>query len=162
MTPVNKKSPIGEYYEICSENNKLAQCLLCSIKISRGGEGKKATTTSLKNHLKTKHADQYAALINVPTTSGSNMGGTFTSTDAKMPAEPGTSRSKERQLTLKETSERKLLWDINDPKSINYHYLIGEIIALDNEPLSLVERVGFQRLMANALLPIIKYLVALT
>lgn len=79
------------------------------------------------------------------------MGGTSTSTDAKMPAEPGTSRSKERQLTLKETSERKLLWDINDPKSIKYHYLIGEMIALDNEPLSLVERVGFQRLMANAL-----------
>lgn len=79
------------------------------------------------------------------------MGGTSTSADAKMPAEPGTSRSKERQLTLKETSERKLLWDINDPKSIKYHYLIGEMIALDNEPLSLVERVGFQRLMANAL-----------
>lgn len=108
-------------------------------------------TTSLKNHLKTKHADQYAALINIPSTSGSNMGGTSTSTDAKMPAEPGTSRSKDRQLTLKETSERKLLWDINDPKSIKYHYLIGEMIALDNEPLSLVERVGFQRLMANAL-----------
>ncbi|KAF2897618.1 hypothetical protein ILUMI_08558 [Ignelater luminosus] len=151
MTPVNKKSPIWEYYEICSENNKLAQCLLCSIKISRGGEGKKATTTSLKNHLKTKHADQYAALINVPSTNGSNTGGTSTSTDSKMPAVPGTSRSKERQLTLKETSERKLLWDINDPKSIKYHYLIGEMIALDNEPLSLVERVGFQRLMANAL-----------
>ncbi|XP_054744485.1 zinc finger BED domain-containing protein 4-like [Anastrepha obliqua] len=68
-----------------------------------------------------------------------------------MPAVPGTSRSNERQLTLKETSERKLLWGINDSKSIKYYYLIGEMIALDNEPLSLVERVGFQRLMANAL-----------
>ncbi|GBP34206.1 Zinc finger BED domain-containing protein 4 [Eumeta japonica] len=79
-----------------------------------------------------------------------NKGGTSTSSDSKIPAVPGTSRSRDRQLTLKETSERKLLWDINVPKSIKYHYLIGEMIALDNEPLSLVERVGFHRLMAAA------------
>lgn len=107
-------------------------------------------TTSLKNHLRTKHAKQYATLTDVSSTSDSNKGGTSTSTDSKIPAVPGTSRSRDRQLTLKETSERKLLWDINDPKSIKYHYLIGEMIALDNEPLSLVERVGFQRLMATA------------
>ncbi|GBP20531.1 Zinc finger BED domain-containing protein 4 [Eumeta japonica] len=150
MSPINKKSAIWEYYEICSENNKLANCLLCSSKISKGVEGKKVTTTSLKNHLKSKHAEQYATLTNVPSTSGSNKSGTSTSTDSKIPAVPGTSRSRDRELTLKETSERKLLWDINDPKSIKYHYLIGEMIALDNEPLSLVERVGFQRLMATA------------
>lgn len=102
-------------------------------------------TTSLKNHLKTKHAEQYDTLTDAPC---SYKGGT--SSDSKILALPGTSRSRERQLTLKETSERKLLWDINDPKSRKYHYLIGEMIALDNEPLSLVERVGFQRLMEIA------------
>ncbi|CAF4951666.1 unnamed protein product [Pieris macdunnoughi] len=51
---VNKKSTIiWQYYEI----DKLAECLLCNNKISRGGEGKKGTTTSLKNHLRTKHAE---------------------------------------------------------------------------------------------------------
>jgi len=43
MASFNKKSPIWEYYEICSEDNKLAVCLLCNNKISRGGEGKKAS-----------------------------------------------------------------------------------------------------------------------
>jgi len=43
MASFNKKSPIWEYYEICSEDNKLAVCLLCNNKISRGGKGKKAS-----------------------------------------------------------------------------------------------------------------------
>lgn len=37
----NKKSPLWEYFDINSESNKLAICLLCNVNISRGGEGKK-------------------------------------------------------------------------------------------------------------------------
>ena len=47
--------------------------------------------------------------------------------------------------------ERKLLWDVNYAKAKTFHYLIAEMIASDNEPLSIVERVGFTRLMEKAL-----------
>ena len=42
MASAKKKSPLWEYFDINSENNKLAVCLLCNVNISRGGEGKKA------------------------------------------------------------------------------------------------------------------------
>lgn len=42
MASVKRKSPLWEYFDINSENNKLALCLLCCVNISRGGEGKKA------------------------------------------------------------------------------------------------------------------------
>lgn len=107
-------------------------------------------TTSLKNHLKSKHPDKYALLSTATSARSSKNDGTLPSTDSTILNLPGTSTSERRQITLKQTVERKLLWDINDPKSIKYHYLIGEMIALDNEPLSVVERVGFKRLLQNA------------
>ncbi|KAF2882687.1 hypothetical protein ILUMI_23489 [Ignelater luminosus] len=45
MTSVKKKSPLWEYLDINSDNNKFAVCLLCNVKISRGGERKKAVTS---------------------------------------------------------------------------------------------------------------------
>lgn len=42
MSSMIRKSPIWQYFEIKSENNKFAICLLCKLPISRGGEGKKA------------------------------------------------------------------------------------------------------------------------
>ncbi|GBP82153.1 Zinc finger BED domain-containing protein 4 [Eumeta japonica] len=47
---------------------------------------------------------------------------------------------------------RKKLWNINDSRAQKYHYLIGEMIAIDNEPLSIVDHhEGFKRLLNNAL-----------
>ncbi|KAF2890660.1 hypothetical protein ILUMI_15513 [Ignelater luminosus] len=67
-------------------------------------------TTSLKNYLKSKHA----TLAAVPSARESRKDGTIQSADSKVV--PDTSK-KQKQLTLKETTERKLLWDIHDPKS---------------------------------------------
>ena len=52
---------------------------------------------------------------------------------------------------MTESYERKLLWDINDTKATKYHYLVAEMIALDNEPFSIVERTGCTRLLEQAL-----------
>ncbi|KAF9799814.1 hypothetical protein SFRURICE_001418 [Spodoptera frugiperda] len=45
------------------DDNKYAVCLLCHVKISRGGEGKKAGTSAMSNHLKSKHPEEFK-LIN--------------------------------------------------------------------------------------------------
>ncbi|CAK1592037.1 unnamed protein product [Parnassius mnemosyne] len=143
MTSIKKRSLLWEHFDIDSDDPKLAVCLLCNVKISRGGVGKKAGTSAMKNHMKTKHLNEFRVLNKdlaavVPTTSL---------------AIPGTSSSSvpNRQLTLTDTFERKLLWDVNDAKARKYHYLIAEMIALDNEPLSIVEKTGFTRLLEQAL-----------
>lgn len=109
-------------------------------------------TTAMKNHLKNKHAEEHATMIAEPSTSGNKKSSSLTTSAPVGPSKvevPGPS-PKQKQLTLKETTERKMLWDINDFRSKTYHYLIGEMIAIDNEPLSIVERVGFKRLMEKA------------
>lgn len=76
------------------------------------------------------------------------------------PAESSSSTSSSTQLpsqplvqqSLQQLLEKKKLWDINDSRAKRYHYLIGEMIAVDNEPLSIVDHhVGFKRLINNAL-----------
>lgn len=104
-----------------------------------------AATTALRNHLKNKHAKEYTPIFEEPSTSGIKKSTAQASHESVLGPSP-----KPKQLTLKETVDRKLLWDINDPRSKKYDYLIGEMIVIDNEPFSLVERVGFARLMEKA------------
>ena len=105
-------------------------------------------TSAMSNHVKSKHPEKFVLLNkgkakDVPTL-------------LVEPAIPGPSTSlsstrTEKQLTVSESFERKLLLDLNEPKAKKYHYLIAEMIALDNEPLSMVERVGFKRLLQQTL-----------
>lgn len=149
----SKKSPVWQYFQ--EEDPRHVICKLCTIKLSRGGEGKKAGTTALKNHLRYKHADKFTDIFGGPSAGGT----TGLSASASVPSAstnplPSCSNSKEskvsKQLTLSEAVERKQQWPIHDIRSKEYHYLIGEMIALDNEPLALVDRVGFNRLMQKA------------
>ena len=42
-------------WQCIKENFTKATCKLCNEEISRGGTGKRATTTALNNHIKNKH-----------------------------------------------------------------------------------------------------------
>ena len=39
------------------------------------------------------------------------------------------------------------MWDINDPRAQRVHRLIGEMIAIDTQPFSIVENEGFTNLL---------------
>ena len=52
-----------------------------------------------------------------------------------------------KQLTLVETLVKVKVWDINDSYAVRIHRLIGEMIATDNQPFSVVHDTGFSRLM---------------
>ena len=72
------------------------------------------------------------------------------------PSQPSSTTS--RQLTSAETQK----WDINDPKAQFIHTKLGEMIALDFQPFSIVSDVGFERfvhvLESRYCLPSRKYL----
>ena len=54
-----------------------------------------------------------------------------------------------KQPTLEDIQEKRKLWDINDSRAQKFHYLIGEMIAVDLQPFSVVEDLGFNRLLNN-------------
>ena len=52
-----------------------------------------------------------------------------------------------KQLTMVETHVKVKVWDINDSYAVRIHRLIGETIATDNQPFSVVHDTGFSRLI---------------
>lgn len=140
MNLSKKRSPVWEFFDILKNDNTKAACKLCTATVSRGGMGKMATTSAMRTHLKSKHPTSFQEknVDDPPTVFDSGSG-------------QGSSQGvKRKQPTLEDCLERKKLWDINDPKSVELHYAIGEMITIDNQPFSLVNDIGFKRLMKKA------------
>ena len=55
-----ERMPIWNHFTLCEKNSARAVCQKCGESKSLGSDiPKKQTTANLKNHLKTKHLDQY-------------------------------------------------------------------------------------------------------
>ncbi|KAJ8913578.1 hypothetical protein NQ315_013983 [Exocentrus adspersus] len=54
------------------------------------------------------------------------------------------------QPTIIHALQKMRVWNINIPQARQYHYLIGEMICLDNQPFSIVNDTGFKRLINKA------------
>lgn len=123
------------------EDSKYAVCNACKQKVSRGGATTKAyNTTNLVSHLKAKHPELYK---------------TFESQKMREMEESTinhTTPNKTKQLMLVESKDRVRIWDINDSQAQRVHQLIGEMIAIDTQPFSIVENDGFTKLV-NTLEP---------
>ena len=52
-----------------------------------------------------------------------------------------------KQLPLEATEDRVKLWNFYDPRAQRIIHRIGEMVALDCQPFSIVEDTGFLRLM---------------
>ena len=53
-----------------------------------------------------------------------------------------------RQASLQETAELRKLWDINDHRAKKIHAKVGEMIAIDCQPVSIVDHEGFKSLIS--------------
>ena len=62
------------------------------------------------------------------------------------PVSPGPTQQGS-QRTLQETLNLKKIWDINSSQAKAIHRTIGEMMAVDNQPFSIVEDLGFTRLV---------------
>lgn len=102
----------------------------CGQAVSRGGTTAKTyNTTNLVNHLKKNHAEEYVQYTK-----------SSTENESKATRKP-------RQLSMEEITEKSRCWDINDPRSQNIHRKIGEMIAVDYQPFTIVEDTGFCSLL---------------
>lgn len=129
-----KKSAIWAYFTIKSDTH-FAECNICKAEVSRGGKSTRTfNTTNIVNHLKAKHHDEYQEYERER---AAEVKGAELQTASK------------RQQLLEETKLTPKRWDINSPSAQKITKKIGEMIALDNQPLSLVEDIGFQRLIQH-------------
>ena len=127
-----KRSPIWDYFKV-GEDTKFAVCNVCGQSISRGGKTTKTfNTTNLVYHIRGTHAELHSELLK--------------KCDERT-KEKASAPSSSRQLTLQESSDKARKWDINDPRAQHIHTRIAEMIALDYQPFSIVDDVGFVRLL---------------
>lgn len=117
-------SKVWDFFIIDESDKNKAVCGECNQKIVRG-TGKSATTTSLWNHLKHRHPQLCEKQTEEHQANGSTNPRTM----------------KQAKLTSHIGGFGKQ-WDINNLKSLEIHRLIGEFIALDNQPFSIVEDKG--------------------
>ena len=130
-----KSSPIWSFYSV-GEDSRYAICKTCAQSVSRGGRNTKTFNTSnLVQHLK-KHQDDYKEYEKQKASK----------TEQADKAKEACKATK-RQLSLEESGELVRLWDINDPRAQRVHRRIGEMIAIDCQPFSIVADVDFTRLL---------------
>jgi hypothetical protein len=133
-------STAWKYFKVNPKDKTVCICNLCDTIISRGGKTAKTfTTTNMINHLKKFHPENMAkeseASDKLKRTHAECSGKRSSTTQPPSKVQPTT----EVILT------KKKLWDINDHRAKEIHYLIGEIIAVDTQPYSIISDIGFQR-----------------
>lgn len=119
----SKMSAVWKFFKIDETNKRIADCKLCSAKISRGGSKVSSYNTSnLIKHLKMKHKTEH---------------GEFTAVTS----------SCTQQLTLQQTLARHEKFSMDNPRAKKISEVVTQFIVLDDQPLSIVDNVGFRRLM---------------
>ena len=93
-------------------------------------------TSNLINHLKIKHQEEHADFVKQKGEAEQENQQTISATSAA------------EQLTLQECEDRPQVWDMNDAQAHHIHRQIGDMIAIDSQPFSIMENVGFTRLVS--------------
>ncbi|CAH2091123.1 unnamed protein product [Euphydryas editha] len=136
MSPPTQ-SDIWNYFQPNEQNQDKADCKICNKTYSRKGR----TTTSLKNHLKSMHKEEYS--LYERSTNEKQLKKIKTDTENLITP----LQESKKQLSLEEVFNRDKKWDNNNYNSKKIDKLIGEMIALQNLPFNFVEGLGFRRLI---------------
>ena len=123
-------SAVWEYFELDAEKDATARCKSCKKDVSRGGnDSGRYNTTNLIKHLKKYHGELHEEFAKATENKKRQHGSSLT------------------QPTLLDTfkSREKLTRESKKAKEITEH--IAHFIVLDDQPLSVVNNVGFRRLI---------------
>lgn len=124
MSSTERKSPVWQFFDI-GEAGK-AKCKKCQNFVKTGScLSRNMNTTNLWNHMKLHHISDYQALSRK------------------------CEKSDQNQQTLPGFLEQHRKWANEDARSKKLDELIMEMIAADDQPFSIVEDVGFKRLIQH-------------
>lgn len=136
------KSPVWKFFKVDIADNRKAVCNECNVSISRGGTpAKNFTTTNLIAHLRSQHAVRYREFEAEQSKSKQSDSATSTS------GFPSSTAGASVQPTLQQCAAMKDVWPIDHPRAQAISTAIGEMMALDYQPFSVVEDEGFKRLI---------------
>ena len=125
----SKRSKVWEFFSPRDSNNVV--CKLCSVAVSQGcNKGSGKNTSNLWNHLQKKHEAEYKKVAL-----------------QKLPKKR--THTEMTQKTVSELFDKMKVWKSADPKSKDIDKLILEMIATDNLPFSVVQNIGFKRLISK-------------
>ena len=131
------------FFTLC-EDKKFAKCNECAELVSQGGHSSKTfNTTNLVSHLNVNHPVIDNSFCRIKENKDSQRQGAM-----RERVQSGGFAAL-RQLTLEGSQDRVKVWDINDPRATTIHRKLGEMIALDYQPISMVEDVGFLRFVGT-------------
>ncbi|XP_053571558.1 uncharacterized protein LOC128661312 [Bombina bombina] len=124
----SRMSAVWKYFKINEENPRMADCKLCSSKLSRGGAKVSSYNTSnLIKHLKLKHKSEHGEFATLASSST-------------------------HQPTLQQTLARREKLSRDNPRAVKITEALTQLIILDDQPLSIVDNMGFCRFI-NVLEP---------
>ena len=169
-------SVVWKFVSVLPDDKSKVECQIkthesCKKTISRGKDERNYTTSNILLHLRTYHSKLYeeAKKKQDEEKKEKQINTYFENANKKQkrnhvspstipiytfssPELPSTSFSEGanfyKQQTLAECYQK--YWDENDIRSKDLSYKIGEMMALDNQPYSMVENLGFVRLMEAA------------
>ena len=130
-----KRSAIWSFFVVDKEDKSKAVCLTCEEKISRGGKQPKSfNTTNLRKHLEhTKgHEDKYKEYI-----------------EQEKKRQELLSGKGYKQVTLEALAEKRKPYAADHPRAKAITERIAEMMAVDLQPFSMVDDIGFCRFMGE-------------
>ena len=141
------KSLAWTLFKVDPEDYMKAVCYVCDQKVSRGSKKGSLTTTNMLKHLDIKHSKEFEIekmkRKDEEEKQKRKQATLFPSTSKVRRIEKETTK----QLTLQAFVEQSKPWNIYDDKAKRIHKYIGEMIATDLQPFSIVEDIGFIRLL---------------
>ena len=127
------RSLMWEHFTVSVNDDKKAVCKYCNVSVSRGGKNPKTFgTTNLSKHLGLNHASEYTHL------------------EASKKAREIENKDKPSDVvvqTLNDYVQKMTPFGLNHPTARKITRTVGEMIALDNQPFSIVDDLGFKNLM---------------
>ena len=141
-----RTSRIWEYFEIVADNPAKAQCKGCHALLSRGGTlVANFTTTNLSNHLKKLHLSAFKKLEEDTEADAKKKEKERLENEASTSSSTTQNAKKVGQQTLQQSFEKGKVWDKDDPHTKMANRYLGEMIALDLQPMSIVDDIGFRQ-----------------
>lgn len=129
-----------EFFNVHKEDKSKAVCLTCNEKVSRGGSNpKNFNTTNLRKHLQS-HSDKFKKFSEKEATKQE---------ETQAANAQASAQASLKQITLQGLAERRKPFPPDHPRAKELTYRVAEMIAIDLQPFSIVEDVGFCRLIAD-------------
>jgi len=126
-----KRSGVWDYFAVDVMDDSKVSCLLCPSIVPRGRkEVKNYNTTNMRRHLEINHENEFATLI-------------AKEKELAKEKDKTNSTGTSNQPTIIDSLMKSQPFPFEHPRAKEITKKVGEMIALDSEPFSIVHHTGF-------------------